>query len=168
MEDIRRAYSEILAARETNRMDSSSFDYDCNGERAGRVSYFSDKQGLRLIRHTYSEYSHFSATDEYFLKGDSLFFVFQAHVSWHFVGEGETRDDVTQNRFYIIDGKALKCLQKKFTAETPSSTSMQPSMAANRETDCASLGKALDKFKLLATYWGREKYPGCLGEQAVR
>ncbi len=46
--------------------------------------YFLDKTGLRLIKHIYNEYSHFSATDEYFVKNDTLFFSFNKPVWWSF------------------------------------------------------------------------------------
>ncbi|MFD1186527.1 hypothetical protein [Pontibacter rugosus] len=162
--DIKREYDSIVSRAETNSMDSSFFNYDCNGERLGRVVYFSDEQGLRLIRHTYSEYSHFSATEEYFLKGGSLFFVLYNQTSWRFEGEGKTRDDVTEKRFYILGGKAVKCLEKKFSVKSPASVNALSPMAENTDTDCASLEDVKVKFELLNKYRGREKYPECLEE----
>lgn len=92
LEDLRREYNDIASRAESGGMDSTFFDYNCRGEKVGRVVYLSDEGGLRLIRHTYSEYSHFSATDEYFMKDGTVFFALCRHVSWSFVGEGETRE----------------------------------------------------------------------------
>ncbi|QCR21632.1 hypothetical protein C1N53_04240 [Pontibacter sp. SGAir0037] len=162
IEDIRKEYSRVISMAEKNSLDSSFFNYDCYGEKKGRVVFFSDEEGLRLIRHTYNEYSHFSATDEYFVKDSSLFFAFYHHVSWRFEGEGETRDDVTEKRFYLLHGKALKCLEKKFTVKSSSSGNLQPEMVANKETDCSSLEAVLDKFDLLTKYKGSATAPSCL------
>jgi len=164
MEDIRKEYSHVTSEVESNGMVSDFFIYNCHGEKKGKVMYFSDEAGLRLIRHTYDEYSHFSATDEYFVKDGFLFFVLFDHVSWSFEGEGETRDDVTEKRFYIIEAQALKCLEKKFTVRSPSSADTRRQRAANKETDCSSLEAVLNKFELLSSYRSREKDPDCLEE----
>ncbi|CAM3754502.1 hypothetical protein POKO110462_18350 [Pontibacter korlensis] len=164
LEDLRREYSDIASGAESGGMDSTFFDYNCRGEKAGRVVYLSDEGGLRLIRHTYSEYSHFSAKDEYFMKDGTVFFVLYRHVSWHFEGEGETRDEVTEKRFYLIDGKPLRCLEKKYSFTLPASADRRAQKAANRETDCSSAEAVLDRFRLLARYGSGEKSPDCLGE----
>ncbi len=162
MEDIKREYANLTSALQSNNIDSVSFSYNCYDEKKGKVIYFSDGDGLRLLRHTYNEYSHFSGTDEYFVKDDSLFFVFYDHVSWSFTGEGETKDNVTENRFYIIDGKPIKCLEKKFTIRSSSSGNMQPQAAENKETDCSSFDDVTDKFGLLLKYRNRESDLTCL------
>ncbi|MBF9255748.1 hypothetical protein I2I11_20790 [Pontibacter sp. 172403-2] len=99
-----------------------------------------------------------------YVEGDFLFFAFYRHVAWHFEGEGETRDNVTEKRFYIIGGKPLQCLEKNFSFTSPASADMRSRTAANRETDCSMLRAVLDSFKSLAKYRSQEKYPDCLGE----
>ncbi len=164
LEDLRREYNDIASRAESGGMDSTFFDYNCRGEKVGRVVYLSDEGGLRLIRHTYSEYSHFSATDEYFMKDGTVFFALCRHVSWSFVGEGETRDEVTERRFYILDGKPLMCLEKKYSFTLPTTADRRAQKAANRETNCSSAEAVLDRCRLLVRYGSGEKSPDCLGE----
>lgn len=73
VEDIRKEYTYVTSKIESSRMGYASFNYNCNGEKKGTVTYFSEKGQLRMIKHVYNEYSHFSAVDSYFVKDSALF-----------------------------------------------------------------------------------------------
>ena len=59
VDDIKQLYADLNDKLESRQLDSVSIKYDCNGERTGTVTYFSENGKLRVIRHVYSEYSHF-------------------------------------------------------------------------------------------------------------
>ncbi|ARS35450.1 hypothetical protein CA264_08365 [Pontibacter actiniarum] len=162
VEDIKDAYAYVTSRVESGKMDSSSFNYNCYGERKGTVSYFSEKGQLRLIRHSYSEYSHFSAVDSYYVQAGAPFFVFHDRLAWSFVQEGQTKDDVTQSRIYLINNRPVKCLQKKFTVYTNTKGAVDPDTIANKEIDCTSLEPIQNDFDFLVKYRAQREDLECL------
>lgn len=162
VDDIKREHTYITSKIESGSMDSTSFDYNCHDEKKGKVVYFSDKGQLRLIQHTYNEYSHFSATDEYFLKDGAPFFVFYDHLGWSFIDENQTKDDITENRYYIIDNQPVKCLQKKFSKLSNNEDSLKSKMVANKEVKCASLDPLVEDFELLLKFKHQRENLICL------
>ncbi|WP_018479336.1 hypothetical protein [Pontibacter roseus] len=162
VEDIREEYAYITSVLESGRLDSASFSYNCNDEKKGTATYFSEKGQLRMVRHTYSEYSHFSAVDSYYVKEDALFFVFHNRLTWSFVHQGQTRDNVTENRVYIIDDEPVKCLQKKYTEYSRTNGAPQSEQVDNKEVDCSSLGFVQKDFQSLARYRKQREDLQCL------
>ena len=104
IEDIQKTYELISAQKNQGLLDSTSFKYDCHGEKAGEVSYFSQDGQLRMIVHRYNEYSHHSATDYYYVMDSVLFFVYNNRLSWTFDSgpQGSTKDDITEQRIYLF------------------------------------------------------------------
>lgn len=152
---IKEAYASITNKLQSGSLDSVSYAYDCNGERSGTVTYFSDKGKLAVIKHNYSEYSHFSAVKQYFVARDSLFFLQSKEVVWSFESaqavEGATKDDITEKRFYIAKDKALLCLEKKYSKRSKSDDGSDPNKIANKEVECKSIESAIKDYgKLLA------------------
>lgn len=164
MDAIKTAYADITSKLENRSMDSVFFDYDCNGEKSGQVTYFSDSGQLRLIRHTYNVYSHFSATDEYFLKNDSLYFVFSKQVAWSFADQHKTKDNITENRTYIIGNKPIKCLQKKYfiLADVNDAAKATTSINSDKEIACTSLDSINADLALLLKLRTQQEKPACL------
>lgn len=166
VEDIKKEYDYVVTKINNNGMDSTSFTYNCHDEKKGTIVYYLDNDDLRMIKHTYYEYSHFSATDSYFVKDSSLFFVYFNRVSWSFdphgKGVSDTKDDITESRFYIIDNNPVMCLEKKFTIRSSENTS--PNMASNEEVVCSSLQPILKEFRLLVKYKSQKKSVSCLEE----
>jgi len=153
--EIKQAFSVTDKKLQQGVMDSVSFKYDCKGERNGTVTYFSDKGNLAIIKHSYNEYSHFSAVDQYFVKDGKLFFAHFNRVVWSFesgkAAEGATKDDVTEQRIYIAAEKPLLCLEKKYTIKSHSSDNPIPENLENKEVECKTIGSVLRDFgKLLA------------------
>ncbi|MFD3000304.1 hypothetical protein ACFS7Z_08030 [Pontibacter toksunensis] len=79
--DIKKEYTYVTSRIESSRMNSASFNYNCNDEKKGTVTYFTENGQLRMIKHTYNEYSHFSAVDNYFVKDSTPFFVLQRRLA---------------------------------------------------------------------------------------
>ena len=155
VKDIKQLYADIIGKLHGGKLDSTSIKYDCSGERAGTVTYFSDNGELSMIRHRYSEYSHFSATDEYFVSNDKLFFAHLTGVSWSFesgnAAAGATQDNILERRLYIVREKALLCLEKRYVKRSHSSDNPQPASIENKQVDCKPLGSTLKDFsKILA------------------
>ncbi|TCD01197.1 hypothetical protein [Pedobacter psychroterrae] len=153
--EIKQAFSLINKKLEQGVLDSVSFKYDCKGERNGTVTYFSEKGKLAVIKHSYNEYSHFSAVDQYFVNDGSLFFAHFNRVVWSFASgqaaEGATKDDITEQRIYIAAEKPLLCLEKKYTINSHSSDNPIPGNLSNKEVECKTTASVLRGFgKLLA------------------
>ena len=166
IEDIKQLYAEVNHKWQGGKLDSISIKYDCSGERTGTVTYFSENGKLSMIKHSYSEYSHFSAIDQYFISNDKLFFAHLTGVSWSFEsGEavtGATKDNITEKRFYITSKKPLLCLEKRYVKKSHSSNNPRPESVESKQVDCKALEPVLKGFgKLLAFKNGSKQ--DCLG-----
>lgn len=152
VESIQKAYSSVMTQLETGKLDSVSFKYSCNEEKKGTVTYFSENGKLRMIAHQYSEYDHHSATERYFVKDSVLFFVYASRTLWAFKDGGGTKDDVTEQRTYLVDDKPIRCLEKKFVV---------PATAENKEVDCTSQKSVITPYQLLLKHRDQPT-SGCL------
>lgn len=152
---IKKAYTSINNQLLKGQLDSVSYQYDCQGERSGTVTYFSENGELAIIRHSYSEYSHFSAVKQYYIMQDSLFFVQSSEVVWSFesgqAAEGTTKDDITEKRLYLVKDKALRCLEKKYSKRSKASDNPDPDKIVNKEVACKPTEPIIKDYgKLLA------------------
>lgn len=141
IEDIQEAYSAVVKQLEGGAFDSVSFEYSCgNGERSGRVSYYSQEGDLQLIVHRYAEYSHFSAEEQYLVRDSTLFFTFLKEISWSFEDgpEGSVRDNITERRTYVLDQEPVKCLEKKYVIRSQIKDNPRPESLPNKEVGCTS------------------------------
>lgn len=143
VEEIKQVYASTMQHLRSGQLDSVSVKYDCGGERSGTVTYFSHENKLKLIKHQYQEYDHFSATDQYFVVDESLFFAHFNRLTWSFdsngAAEGATKDDIVEQRFYIIDKQAVQCLEKKYTIRSSSKDNPNVSQIPNKTVNCKSL-----------------------------
>ncbi|HEX8269623.1 MAG TPA: hypothetical protein VF581_06995 [Flavobacterium sp.] len=154
VEDIKGEYSYITGKVGSGSMDSVSFKYNCNNEKNGKVVYFTENGKVRRITHTYNEYSHFSATDDYFVKDGAVFFVHKRQVVWSFVDQDQTKDDITEKRFYVINSKLTECTENKSTVISSSGKVGKPTNISTKKTECPSfepLSKEFDKLYNLST-----------------
>ncbi len=151
--DIKQEYALINQAVLDNRLDTLSYTYDCDGEKAGKVNYFFKEDTLRLIEHTYNEYSHFSAEERYYVKNDEPFFIFNKSVTWSFSGgtaeKPGTRDDIKEQRFYILEKEAVNCLEKKYQVFSEDSLTQNADQIANTEINCEGAQAFLKSFSEL-------------------
>ncbi|PWG78701.1 hypothetical protein [Pararcticibacter amylolyticus] len=162
-EEIQKAYAGIMDKAEKGALDSTTFKYSCNGEKNGTVSYYTEKGRLRLIVHQYNEYDHYSATDRYFVQDSTLFFVHRQNTTWSFESgpEGTTRDNITEQRIYLVNQKPVKCLEKKYTVRSKAKNNPDPATIPNKETNCSSIKSVITPYQLLFKH--RQKpTQGCL------
>jgi len=149
---IQEAYVATVENRKAGGLDSTFFEYDCNGEKSGRVVYFSKEGQLVLIKHDYGEYSHHEFEEEYFLRDNELFFAFKKSTSWTFdsgAAEGATKDDVTETRIYYQNEHAFRCLQKQYIMRSKSIDNPIPEELTNKKIDCQKASSSLATFRLL-------------------
>ena len=164
VQDIQQAYTMVSKKLKDGALDSVSFKYSCNNEENGTVSYFSERGQLRLIVHRYNEYSHFSATDQYFVKDSTLFFVYKKSILWSFNGpQGSTKDSITEQRVYLIDQQPIRCLQKTFVIHSHATDNPRSETVTNKEVNCASQKSVIKPYRLLARYHNNAT-TGCLEE----
>lgn len=145
IEDIKAEYK-ILSSK---KFDSVSFKYNCNDEREGEVIFFYEYKNLRLIKHFYGEYSHFSSEEQYYLKNNQPFFIYKQDVSWNFDGgtpeKPITKDDIKEVRVYLQNNKPLQCLEKNYSIRSSDPKNPDPSKVENKVVKC-------DISELMKTY----------------
>jgi len=163
-EDIKSEHSYISEMAESGNLISTSFKYNCNEEKKGELKYFFENNKLRLIKHTYNEYSHFSATDEYYIKDGSVFFVFLNHVSWNFTEHNQTRDNITESRIYILENKAVRCLEKKYSVHSNDKNPPESNEIPNKEIECNAVEATFKDFEMLYKLREQKEDMGCLEE----
>ncbi|MFD2825899.1 hypothetical protein ACFSYG_05405 [Leeuwenhoekiella polynyae] len=153
IEDIKKEYSRLTQLLKTKDLDSTSFTYNCNGEKSGTVVFFSDTTGLKVIRHAHNEYSHFEAADLYYLRDEVPFFVFSTNTTWSFSGgtadAPQTTDNVVENRFYLLNGEPVDCLRKQYSIKSDEANPVNPNTITNQKTDCKAIEDYLETYKLL-------------------
>ncbi|MDQ8005168.1 MAG: hypothetical protein REI64_10245 [Pedobacter sp.] len=161
--DIQSAYQQIIRQYENKSLDSTSFKYDCNGETGGTVSYFTANGNLKLIVRRYHEYDHHEAEERYFVNEDNLYFLHKRSLIWSFDSgpEGATRDQITEQRSYLLNDKAVKCLEKKYEIRKHLGINPNPDSIPNKEINCKKFKSPLFTFQKLKLYWKKEP-PTCL------
>lgn len=164
VEAIQEAYSGVMDRWKSGGLDSVSFEYSCrNGETSGSVTYFSQDGDLQLMVHRYNEYSHYSAEDHYFVRDSMLYFAFLKGVSWSFDDgpEGATRDNITEQRIYLLDQQPVQCLEKKYVIRSHSGDNPRPETVANNQVDCTSASSLLAVYRRLLQHHGNPPPSGC-------
>ncbi|MGZ8545150.1 MAG: hypothetical protein ACXWV0_07625, partial [Flavisolibacter sp.] len=138
---IQMNYEQITSQKTLGVLDSTGFKYKCNNEITGAVSYFSQKGQLRLIIHRYNEYDHHAAEEYYYVKDSALFFVYNKELLWSFDSgpQGSTRDNITEQRVYLIDKKPTRCLEKKYVIRSHAANNPSPDTVPNKEISCAAV-----------------------------
>lgn len=163
VDEIRRLYSDINVYVAQGKLDTTSFNYDCHGEKKGKLTYYSKSSNIVMVTHQYNEYDHYEATDHYYVQNDSLYFVFQKSVSWSFESgaPNATKDNVTEKRIYLADLKPIQCLEKKYVIRSHAKDNPDSETLDNQEVDCSSSQKIYTSYRVLAKYY-QSPTSGCL------
>ncbi|WP_144281633.1 hypothetical protein [Chryseobacterium echinoideorum] len=163
IDEIKAEYTKINQEINTKKLDSTSFNYECN-ERSGTVVYYSQNGKLRSIKHSFSEYSHYSSVENYFVNDDQPFFIFQQETVWNFDGgtaeKPETKDEINEKRLYYINNKLEKCLEKKYTVRSAKKNKLNPENIKNIENKNCSDKELMKTFSNLMSH--KNKNPDCL------
>jgi len=148
---IKQEYNLVNSQLMAKKLDSMGFKYE-REEISGNVVYYSEKGELKAIKHFRAD-SHFSSTENYFVNDGNLYFIFKDDVLWSFNGgtpeKPETKDDVTEQRYYIVENKAIQCLEKKYTLKSNSFNNPKPENIPNKEMKNCSIVELQKAFDLL-------------------
>jgi hypothetical protein len=159
--EIKKEYSMLQAQLEAKKLRPNGFTYNCNEEPSGKVTFFSDKGEIKVIEHFYTEHSHFSASERYFIKNGEPFFIFREETVWNFDGgtpeKPITKDDITETRIYLQHNKPLKCLEKKYSIRSDSKEKNISDQISGKEIQC-------NTDELLKTYQSLLKHKDQKGE----
>lgn len=167
VEQIKQRFANINTKLQGGLLDSIAYKYDCNGERSGTVTYYSDHGKLAMIKHNYSEYSHFEASDQYFISNGNLFFAYFNRLNWSFesgqAAEGATTDHITEQRLYIANEQSLLCLEKKYTKRSHAHANSRPADVQNKKVACKPMEPVIKDFNKLVEFKDNGNHD-CLGK----
>lgn len=152
VENIKEFYTTWEQKMQSGSFKKISFDYNCENEKSGKLTYFFEDGKVRIIEHAYSEYDHFSATDRYYIAEGIPFFVYSKEIVWSFEAEEKTKENVTEYRGYIINDKPVECLEKKYTLRSHVNNNPDPDQISNKISDCRNIQKLIKNYEKLATY----------------
>ena len=164
VDGIKKEYNLVNSKLTAKKLDSVSFDYECE-ERSGNVVYYSENRILKAIKHFNAD-SHFSSTENYFVNDGKLYFIFQKETVWSFDAgtseKPETKDDITEQRFYIVNNKAIQCLEKKYTLKSSSKNNSKSENIQNKEMKNCSIDELQKTFNLLVKNKDKKGKMNCL------
>jgi len=151
VDDIKREYNLVNSQLLAKKLDSSRFDYECE-ERTGNVVYYSEKGILKIIKRFDAD-SHYSTVENYFVSDGKPYFIFKDETLWNFDGgtpeKPETKDDITEKRFYMVDGKPIQCLEKKYTLRSNAKNNPKPENISSNQMKNCSVDELQKTFNLL-------------------
>lgn len=156
IDQIKIKYAATIEKLKGKLLDSVVLRYNCQNERSGTITYFSDNGKLLMINHSYAEYDHFQFTDKYFIQDEELYFAFQQQLFWSFeagkAAESATKDDITELRTYIIDKQSKLCLEKKYTIHSSSSEKPDIAQIPNKTIKCKDIEQLLRTYNKLKNF----------------
>ncbi|MFC4163024.1 hypothetical protein ACFOWU_05115 [Epilithonimonas zeae] len=161
---IKQEYSSVSSKLLAKKLDSVGFEYECE-EMSGNVVYYSEKGKLKVVKHFQAD-SHFSSTETYFVNDGKPYFIFQDETVWSFDGglpdKPETKDEVKEKRYYIVDNQAIQCLEKEYTLKSNSSNNPKSENIPNKEMKNCSIVELQKSFDILMKNKGRRSDGKCL------
>lgn len=164
VDGIKQEYSLVNSQLLSKKLDSVGFEYECE-EMSGNVVYYSEKGKVKVVKHFEAD-SHFSSTETYFVNDGNPYFIFQDETVWSFDGgspeKPETKDDVTEKRYYIVDNKAIQCLEKKYTLKSNSTNNPKSENIPNTEMKNCSIAELQKSFGILMKNKDRRGNGNCL------
>ncbi len=164
VDGIKEEYNLVNSKLTAKKLDSVSFDYECE-ERSGNVVYYCENGILKVIKHFTAD-SHYSSTEKYFLNERHPYFVFRDETVWNFDGgtpeKPETKDDVTQTRMYFSNDKIIQCLEKKFTIKSSLPTKPDAENIPNKQSKNCSANEVQKTLELLLKNKDKKGKISCL------
>lgn len=164
VDGIKQEYNLVNTQLLEKKLDSVGFKYECE-EKSGNVVYYSENGNLKMVKHFQAD-SHYSSTENYFVDEGKPYFIFKDETVWNFDGgtpeKPETKDDVTEQRFYIVNEKAIQCLEKKYILKSNSSNNPKSENVPNKEMKNCSIGELQKSFDLLMKNKDRRDGGKCL------
>ncbi|MGO4709253.1 hypothetical protein AB4Y90_09075 [Chryseobacterium sp. 2TAF14] len=162
LDEIKTEYALLNNQLIAKKLDSASFDYECN-EVSGNVVYYSSNGELKSIKHFHGD-SHFSSVENYYLKNGKPFFIFQEETVWNFDGgtpeKPETKDDVKEKRFYYVNDKLISCRDKKYTLRTKNQS--KPENVSDGESKSCNDSELRKTFEILIKNQAKKGKSDCI------
>ena len=152
IDEVRKLYTVWEQKEQHGIFKKETFDYNCQNEKNGKVTFFSHGGDLCIIEHRYNEYDHFSAIDRYYVIDGKPYFIYSREVVWSFEAEGKTKDNVKEYRGYIVNGKAVECLEKNYILRSHSDTDPDPDEIPNTIADCKNIQQLITEFERLVKF----------------
>lgn len=146
--DIRSQYQLIKA--DSAKDKHQVFEAECDGL-FGSINYQLQNDKIRSIIYS-SGSDHGGITEEYYLKGDSLLFVFTDAGSWGFdpnnnnAENPKTIDEVIETRYYFHQQAVIKSMRKQVKAPTE----QVEKLLASAKNEAVLDAKAADWLQKLA------------------
>lgn len=126
---IRNEYTAVAGEVTREVLLVDSLEYQC-ADPAGQFWVYSDPETeeSRLIVNSYSLGDHYGVTEYWYLSEGEPFFLLREAGSWRFGGAMTTDDagnevpgtidEITEERFYVHEGRILRHLRKEYTIES--------------------------------------------------
>ena len=164
IDGIKQEYNLVNSQLIGKKLDSASYKYECE-EISGNVVYYSEKGKLKVIKHFQAD-SHFSSTEQYFVNDEKPYFIFKDDTVWSFDGgtpeKPVTKDEVTEQRFYIVDNRSIQCLEKKYIFKSNSRNNSKTENIPNKEMKNCSIAELQKTYNLLMKNKDRRGSGNCL------
>lgn len=164
IEEIKAEFAALNNQLITKKLDSSVFEYECN-EITGNVVFYTSGGDLQSIKHFYSD-SHFSSVENYYMKNGKPYFILKQDAGWSFDGgtpeKPETKDNIEEQRIYIVNDEAIACLEKKYTIRSGSANNPNPENIKNAESKNCSYPKLQKTFATLIKNKEKMGKIGCI------
>ncbi|WP_312903126.1 hypothetical protein [Chryseobacterium taichungense] len=164
VDDIKNEYAIISGLLNSKKLDSTTFNYNCD-EKEGEVTFYFQDKKLKMVKDFYAEHSHFSSSTKYFVKDDQVFFIFNEETVWNFDDGGTpekpaTKDNIKERRIYILNDKAIQCFEKNYTIRSQGNN-QDPNTIANKETKC-DISEFMKQYKLIIKNKDKKNNINCL------
>ncbi|MFA0964437.1 hypothetical protein AB9P05_21705 [Roseivirga sp. BDSF3-8] len=166
IQDIKEEFSTLTSLRDSSRLLSVAVPYKCY-EESGTVTYYYQGTDLRIITHDYHAGGHYSANNQYYLHNDSLFFAILEEATWMFDsqgGQGATRDDISQHRYYFVNNEPVRCLRKKYSLYSYRDDNPAAENVPNEEVECDQVANVRSKYHTLIAYKDGTNRTRCIEE----
>ncbi|GEN74467.1 hypothetical protein [Chryseobacterium hagamense] len=161
-DEIKKEFTIINEKLLSKQLDSASFTYTCE-ETEGKADFYNEKQRLRMVKHFYAD-SHFSSVTNYYVKNNSVFFIFKEETVWQFDGgtaeKPITKDSISQQRIYLRNGSPIQCLEKNFTLRS-AGKNVDPETVPNRKGNC-DVKELMDIYQKILKNKDRKNKTLCL------
>lgn len=165
MDGIRAEAQKMMQAVNSGAVDSTSFSYDCHGEKKGIVTFYNTGDTLGMVERNYSEYSHTHGTERYFVSGGQPYFVYRKNTDWAFKSSNETVDSIKEQRFYVLGDTLVQCMTKEYEIHSDATDNPDPDEVASEPGQCPAISELMDQYQLLLSHNDTTRTIGCLQKE---
>ncbi|MBL6445145.1 hypothetical protein JMN32_02420 [Fulvivirga sp. 29W222] len=171
IKDIRSKYATVMGLKDKEALTVEVLEYRCpDFPEEGTITYYSQDEEVKLIEHSFSEGDHYGGKNQYLVWEGKLFFYFSDVGYWTFdMGTGDedepvsqTKDIITESRFYFDNEEAVKCLSKNYEIRSRDAEKVKPENIPNEEINCFDSPEIMHKFKAIMELKGKGVNGECI------